>query len=103
MKVLQVFEPYGGFNVHKQDPQGHGGQTDSSLCVQADHKQPSALLKPGRWKFDASTRAVQTAGRRLARSKNVGLTCVPDILDPHVGAGGKKQPLDGDEEKADDV
>lgn len=27
----------------------------------------------------------------------VGLTCVPDILDPYVGAGGEKQPLDRDE------
>lgn len=26
-----------------------------------------------------------------------GLTCVPDILDPYIGAGSKKQPLDGDE------
>lgn len=28
---------------------------------------------------------------------------MPDILDPYVGAGGEKQPLDRDEEKADDV
>ena len=31
------------------------------------------------------------------------LTGVPDILDPHVGAGSEEQPLDGDEEQADDV
>lgn len=31
------------------------------------------------------------------------LTCVPDILDPYVSAGGEKQPLDGDEKEADDV
>ena len=35
--------------------------------------------------------------------RKLGLTCVPDILDPYVGAGGKKQPLDGDEKEADDV
>ena len=28
---------------------------------------------------------------------------MPDILDPYVGASGKEQPLDGDEEEADDV
>lgn len=33
----------------------------------------------------------------------LGQTCVPDILDPYVGAGGEKQPLDRDKEKADDV
>lgn len=37
------------------------------------------------------------------RGENARPTCVPDILDPYVGAGSKKQPLDGDEEKADDV
>ena len=36
-------------------------------------------------------------------TENVRLTCVPDILDPYVGAGSEKQPLDGDEEEADDV
>lgn len=35
--------------------------------------------------------------------RKLGLTCVPDILDPYVGAGSEKQPLDRDEEKADDV
>lgn len=33
----------------------------------------------------------------------VGLTCVPDVLDPYVGTGSKEQPLDGDEEEAEDV
>lgn len=33
----------------------------------------------------------------------MGLTRVPDILDPYVGAGSEEQPLDGDEEEADDV
>lgn len=28
---------------------------------------------------------------------------MPDILDPYVGAGSEEQPLDGDEEEADDV
>lgn len=28
---------------------------------------------------------------------------MPDILDPYVGAGSEKQPLDGDEEEANDV
>ena len=28
---------------------------------------------------------------------------MPDILDPYVGAGGEKQPLDGDEKEAEDV
>lgn len=40
---------------------------------------------------------IKSVGRKL------GLTCVPDILDPYVGAGSEKQPLDGDEEEADDV
>lgn len=44
-------------------------------------------------------------GKKKARKKKkkLGLTCVPDILDPYVGAGSKKQPLDGDEEEAYDV
>lgn len=33
----------------------------------------------------------------------LGLTCVPDVLDPYVCAGSEKQPLDGDEEEAYDV
>lgn len=43
----------------------------------------------------------------LAEIKTVhgklGLTCMPDILDPYVGAGSEKQPLDGNEEEANDV
>lgn len=39
--------------------------------------------------------------KRLCRK--LGLTCVPDVLDPYVGAGSEKQPLDGDEKEADDV
>lgn len=42
-------------------------------------------------------RKKKTVGRKL------GLTCVPDILHPYVGAGSEKQPLDRNEEKADDV
>lgn len=41
--------------------------------------------------------------RRTESRENPRPTCVPHILDPYVGAGSKKQPLDGDEEKADDV
>lgn len=33
----------------------------------------------------------------------LGLTCVPDILDPYIGAGSEKQPLDRDEEETDNV
>lgn len=45
------------------------------------------------------------AGRDLKKRvcRKLGLTSVPDILDPYVGAGSEKQPLDRDEEKADDV
>lgn len=32
MEVLQVFESYGCLYVHKEYPQGDGGQTDSPLC-----------------------------------------------------------------------
>lgn len=41
--------------------------------------------------------------KQSKKKKQLGLTCVPDILDPYVGAGSKKQPLDGDEEEAYDV
>lgn len=41
--------------------------------------------------------------RSTEPTESVRLTCVPDILDPYVGAGSEKQPLDGDEEEADDV
>lgn len=45
--------------------------------------------------------AVGSEKRKSA--ENLRPTCVPDVLDPYVGAGSKKQPLDRDEEKADDV
>lgn len=31
------------------------------------------------------------------------LTCVPDILDPDVGAGRKEEPVHRDEEEADHI
>lgn len=45
--------------------------------------------------------AVGSEKRKSA--ENLRPTCVPDVLDPYVGAGSEKQPLDRDEEKADDV
>lgn len=56
------------------------------------------------WVFEVKVAIWLPEGKNIARKKpQLGLTCVPDILDPYVGAGSKKQPLDGDEEKAYDV
>lgn len=49
--------------------------------------------------FDVKVAARLAGIKRIHRK----LTCVPDILDPYVGAGSKKQPLNRDEEEADDV
>jgi hypothetical protein len=50
-------------------------------------------------------------GRKFAQPGHPGsdlvpidrLTCVPDVLDPDVGAGGEEEPVNRDEEKANHV
>lgn len=55
------------------------------------------------WQLSAKKRLIKTQQCDRGWRKPPRPTCVPDILDPYIGAGGEKQPLDGDEEEADDV
>lgn len=38
VEVLQIFESYRCLDINKEDPQGHGGETDPSFCTQRKSK-----------------------------------------------------------------
>lgn len=64
-----------------------GRQTPLSACKQTITNNQHS------WNVAVGILCIDVCGKDIKR----GLTCVPDILDPYVGAGGKKQPLDRDE------
>lgn len=50
------------------------------------------------------TKYIYFPSLKTVRTPNTeGLTCVPNILHPHIGTGSEEQPLHWDEEEANDV
>lgn len=81
---FELLQPDGSFDVDEQKPQEY--------CWNA-----KALFCNGVIKVDA----LGMEDRQISRM--MIFTCVPHILDPNVGAGGKEQPMDRDKQKANHV
>lgn len=90
VRGLQVFEAKRGLRVDEQNPEWRRGYADSLLCTQRQETR-------------AARSTITVTGNRAQRPTMQPLTCVPYVVEQHVGAGHEEEPVQGHENQTKDV